>query len=92
MTGEKAWFVYMLRTAAGSLYTGITTDLARRQLEHEGGKRGARSLRSKGPLQLVWYQSAADRSQASKLEAAIKRLGKPEKERIVRGENAPPRL
>lgn len=92
MTAPKAWFVYMLRTQKGTLYTGITTDLARRQQEHESGNRGARSLRSKGPLQLVWHTEVADRSIASRHEAAIKRLSKPEKERIVRGEKELPPL
>ena len=39
------WHVYMLRTAAGHLYTGISTEPQRRLLQHEGGKLGARSLR-----------------------------------------------
>jgi putative endonuclease len=78
-----AWHVYMLRTRAGHLYTGISTDPHRRLQQHETGKAGARSLRGKGPLQLVWQQAAADRSAASKLEAAIKKLAKSAKERLV---------
>jgi putative endonuclease len=83
---ETHWFVYMLRTGSGALYTGITTDPARRLAEHQGGKRGARSLRGKGPLTLVWQCRAADRAAASRLEAQLKRLGKQDKERIVKGE------
>ncbi|HTR00051.1 MAG TPA: GIY-YIG nuclease family protein [Candidatus Acidoferrum sp.] len=85
MIVETRWFVYMLRTRNGTLYTGITTDLARRLREHGEGKRGARSLRGKGPLQLVWHCEAANRSSASKLEARLKRLSRPNKERIVQG-------
>lgn len=83
---DKRWFVYMLRTGSGALYTGITTDPARRLVEHQQSKRGARSLRGKGPLTLVWQCQADDRSAASKLEAQLKRLGKHDKERIVKGE------
>ncbi|MES2605955.1 MAG: GIY-YIG nuclease family protein [Pseudomonadota bacterium] len=89
MTVATPWFVYMLRTRAGSLYTGITTDVSRRLAEHSAGKLGARSLRGKGPLELVWHCEATDRSSASKLEAALKRHNKADKERIVRGELQP---
>lgn len=77
------WHVYMLRTRAGHLYTGISTDPHRRLQQHETGKAGARSLRGKGPLHLVWQQAVGDRSAASKLEAAIKKLAKSAKERLV---------
>lgn len=79
----------MLRTRAGALYTGITTDVARRVAEHQQGQLGAKSLRGKGPLQLVWQREMADRSSASRLEAALKRHNKADKERIVRGELQP---
>ena len=85
-TSVTTWFVYMLRTRAGSLYTGITTDPQRRLAEHQKGKGGARSLRGKGPLALVWQCEVGDRGSALRLEARIKRLPKDEKERIVRGE------
>ncbi|HAR09223.1 MAG TPA: hypothetical protein DCR98_12465, partial [Cobetia sp.] len=42
------WSLYVLETAQGRLYTGISTDVVRRLSEHEGGKRGARALRGKG--------------------------------------------
>lgn len=82
-TASVNWYVYMLRTGAGHLYTGISTDPLRRLQQHENGKAGARSLRGKGPLQLVWQQTAVDRSSASKVEAAIKKLAKTAKERLV---------
>ncbi len=91
MSTNKPWFVYILRTGAGALYTGITTDVERRLGEHAGGKAGARSLRGKGPLQLVWQWPVPDRSSASRLEAKLKRLPKADKERIVQGE-LPPQL
>lgn len=65
----------MLRCADGTLYTGITTDIARRVAEHNGeGGLGARYTRSRRPVQLVYVEAAADRAEAARREAAIKRL------------------
>lgn len=81
------WFVYMIRTAQGSLYTGITTDVERRLGEHlAGGPKGARSLRGKGPLKLAFSAEAGDRSRASKLEWQIKQWPRSRKEALARGE------
>jgi putative endonuclease len=68
------WFVYILRCADGTLYTGITTDLARRVEEHNAGKSGARYTRSRRPVALAYSEAAANRSDASKREHAIKKL------------------
>ena len=73
----------MLRCADGSLYTGIATDVARRLTEHEGGMRGARRLRGRGPLALVLQRRVGDRSAASRVEHRIKRLSRQEKERLL---------
>jgi len=81
---DARWFVYMLRTSRGLLYTGISTDPERRLREHQGGIRGARSLRGKGPLELVWQCSVPDRSSASVLEARIKRLSRERKLDLVK--------
>jgi putative endonuclease len=67
------WQVYIIRCADDSLYTGITTDVARRFAEHLAG-RGARYLRGRAPLRLVYQETGHDRSSASRREAAIKRL------------------
>lgn len=83
-SAHMPWFVYMLRTARGLLYTGISTDPERRLSEHEGGARGARSLRGKGPLQLVWRRGMPDRASASVLEARIKRLSRSRKLELVK--------
>jgi putative endonuclease len=72
---DAAWCVYMLRCADGTLYTGITTDIARRVAEHNGeGGLGARYTRSRRTVQLVYVEAAADRAEAARREAAIKRL------------------
>ncbi|HSC75883.1 MAG TPA: GIY-YIG nuclease family protein [Pseudomonadales bacterium] len=68
------WFVYIIRCADGTLYTGITTDLVRREQEHNSEKKGARYTRSRRPVALVYSEEAADRSEASKREYAIKQL------------------
>ena len=74
--------MYLIRTRQGHLYTGITTDVERRFEEHQRGS-GAKYLRSKGPLQLVYDVEIGGRSLASKAEYAIKGLPKAKKEAIV---------
>lgn len=89
MDGAKLspWFVYLILCGDGSLYAGITTDVERRLLEHrQGVPRGARYLRGRGPLQVVFQMAAANRSQASILECRIKRLPRLEKQRLIAGE------
>lgn len=79
------WQVYILRTAAGHLYTGISTAPERRLRQHEQGRAGARSLRGKGPLQLVWQAPADDRATASRIEYCLKQCSKATKEALVAG-------
>ena len=82
---ESAWFLYLVRCRDGSLYTGVTTDPARRFKEHKHGKgRTAKYLRGRGPLALVFKRRAGTRSRALKLEAGIKAMSKKEKERFLR--------
>jgi len=82
------WFVYIIRSANNSLYTGITTNIERRLQEHQGkDNKGAKALKGKGPLKMVWHTTAKDRSQASKLEYNIKQLSKADKERLVTGDD-----
>jgi putative endonuclease len=67
------WVVYMLRCRDGSLYTGVTTDLARRLAAHQSG-RGARYTRGRLPVRLVYREWATTRGAALRREASIKRL------------------
>jgi len=85
------WYLYLVRCGDGSLYTGISTDVARR-FEAHTQNRGARRLRGRGPLQLVYSEAVGDRRQALRLEYRVKRLSKAEKERLVRGELRLPRV
>ena len=83
------WYVYMIRADDRSLYTGVTTNVERRLAEHKaeasGPYRGARALRGKRHLKLVYSFAATDQSQALKLEYAIKQLRKARKEALVAG-------
>jgi len=72
------WFVYMVEGADGSLYTGITTDVARRVRQHNVGE-GAKSLRGRLPVRLVHREEAATRAEAAKREREIKRLSRERK-------------
>lgn len=81
-TTAAGWRLYILRTAKGLLYTGITNNVDRRFNQHQNGK-GAKALRGKGPLELLFHCEAGDRSQASKLEYQVKQLKKQEKIRLI---------
>ncbi len=71
----SVWYVYILRCADGTLYTGVTTDLERRLREHNaGGRLGARYTRARRPVELIHQETAGNRSEAGKREAAIKKL------------------
>jgi putative endonuclease len=83
--GATAWWLYLVRTGSGSLYTGISTDPERRLREHRDGGRGARALRGRGPLELAFVLPVADRGEASRLEFAVKRLDRRGKEAVVAG-------
>lgn len=79
---SSCWTVYIVRCANGSLYTGITNDLAARLAAHNSG-RGAKYTAAFGPVALAWKRRKKDRSAASVLEAAIKKLSRPEKEALI---------
>jgi len=76
------WFLYMVRCKGDVLYTGITTDVKRRFAEHQSGK-GAKFLRGKTPLALVFQQEIGSHSDALKLELIVKKWSKAEKENVV---------
>ena len=72
----------MIRCKGNVLYTGITTDVQRRFDEHQAGK-GAKFLRGKAPLELVYSQEAGNQSQALKLELWLKKQPKVSKEKMI---------
>lgn len=75
-------YVYILRCADGTLYTGWTTDLERRLAEHNAG-RGAAYTRGRRPVALVYQEPQPDRASAMRREAEIKRRGKRYREQLV---------
>lgn len=79
---SEVWTVYMVRCANGALYTGITNDLGGRIAAHNEGK-GARYTASFGPVELVWKKRKKGKSAALRLEAAIKKLSRGEKDELV---------
>jgi len=82
---NNSWFIYLIRTSSNALYCGITNDVTKRFLAHQQGK-GAKALRGKGPLELVWQQTATDKSEALKVEYRIKQLSKRQKENLVQSQ------
>lgn len=75
-------FVYMVRCADGSLYTGWTTDVERRVAQHNAG-RGGRYTRSRRPVTLVYQEEFLDRWAAMRREREIKQLDRERKERLI---------
>ena len=83
MTGSS-WQVYILECSDGSLYTGIAIDLSRRLKQHNGELVGGpKYTRGRRPVKLRWSDIAADRSAALQREAAIKKLSRGEKLRLI---------
>lgn len=76
------WTLYLIRTRTDSLYCGITNNLPRRFEMHKAGK-GAKYLRGKGPLTLVWSHNVESKSHALKYEYRIKKMTKASKEALV---------
>ncbi|MCK7595742.1 GIY-YIG nuclease family protein [Microbulbifer sp. CAU 1566] len=82
----SGWFVYLIRTNSGSLYTGITRDVERRFEEHSSGSpKAAKALRGRGPLTLEFQQGVDSHSDALKLEMQIKKWPKARKEALIAG-------
>ena len=78
------WFVYMLRCADNSLYTGITTDVERRLEEHNGDKSITKYTRARQPVALVYQETVKTRSEAGKREVALKKMTKKNKEAMLK--------
>jgi putative endonuclease len=76
------WQVYIIVCTDNSLYTGITTDIERRFSEH-AGVQGAKYFRGRTPDKVVYLEGGHSRSTASKREAAIKKLLRADKLRLI---------
>jgi len=78
-----SYFIYILKCSDDTLYTGITTDLARRVDEHNGSDKGAKYTKLRRPVLLVYSEESEDRSSASKREYAIKKLTRQQKLELI---------
>ncbi len=80
------WYVYICRCADGSLYTGITKNLKRRIEEHNSDNRlGAKSLRYRRPVALVYYELFTTQEEAAERERSIKRWTRKYKLKLIEG-------
>ncbi len=84
---KENWSLYIIRGGDDSLYTGISTDVSRRFDEHQNtdkkNNKGAKALRGKAPLCLVYQTVVGSRSEALKLEYKIKQLNKNLKKELI---------
>jgi putative endonuclease len=80
-----SWFVYLLKCHDGTFYTGVTTDVSRRLLEHNSGVRGkgAKYTAARLPVSLVYSEAHANRSAAQIKEAALRRISHHDKQQLV---------
>ncbi len=79
------WYLYLIRCFDGSLYTGISTDVARRFAQHQGkDSAGSKYLKGRGPLMLVFQKKLGNRSLALGVESKVKKLSKVRKEELIR--------
>lgn len=83
------WSVYMIESSTGALYTGVSTDVARRLREHAGTRRGARYFRGQKPQAVVFVESGHTRASACRREAAIKRLPRAAKLALIAASRTP---
>ena len=77
-----SWYVYILKCADNTLYTGITTDCERRIKQHNNGK-GAKYTRVRTPVTIVYQEPSESRSSATKREIAIKKLPRKQKLALI---------
>lgn len=86
----KNWYVYIIQTEIPTLYTGITTDVERRFAEHldmfngKPSAKGAKYFRRTKPIEVVYRERCENRSEASKREAAIKRMKTAQKQSLIK--------
>jgi putative endonuclease len=77
------WHVYIVKCADRTLYTGVAKNVEARIEQHNSG-RGAKYTRTRRPVELVYRETAADRSTALRREHAIKRMRLDEKTKLIR--------
>ena len=79
---REKWFLYILECKDGSLYTGITKDIARRLRMHDTGK-ASHYTRARRPVKLLYQESCAGRVQALVRECEVKAFSRRKKEELI---------
>jgi putative endonuclease len=82
----KFYYVYILRCADSSLYTGITNNLDRRLNEHNQGKLPNAYTYKRRPVVLEWFQDFTEPNQAIYFEKKLKKWSKQKKEALIKGD------
>lgn len=82
------WFVYIVRCADNTLYTGVAKDLEKRLRQHNHGNDGAKYTRARRPVELVYHERAANRSTAQQREYRIRRLSASQKRLLIAAADA----
>ena len=77
------WYVYIVRCADDTLYTGITTDLERRIAEHNNSDLGSKYTRARRPVSLVYCEEVKNKSETTKREMEIKKMKRGQKEELI---------
>ena len=78
------YYLYILKCVDGTLYTGITVELKRRVEEHNSSKLGAKYIKARRPVKLVYSKKFPNHSIASKEEARIKALSRKQKQEMIK--------
>ncbi|MBS4750220.1 GIY-YIG nuclease family protein [Granulicatella sp. zg-ZJ] len=81
---SKNHYFYVLMCADNTFYAGYTTDVARRELEHNTSDKGAKYTKTRRPVKVIHVESFPTRSMATKQEAMFKKLSKKEKEAYIK--------
>tara|TARA_Y100000310_G_C19988872_1_gene493196 strand:- start:162 stop:440 length:279 start_codon:yes stop_codon:yes gene_type:complete len=84
---KKIYYLYIVECVDRTLYTGITTDVERRILEHNQLNKGAKYTRRRRPVRLLCSYPVGNRSQASVEEYRVKKLSRKEKYKLSRFKN-----
>ena len=73
----------MVECSDGSLYSGVTTDTKRREVEHNTDPKGAKYTRARRPVKMVYEKRCLNRASATKQEAALKKLTRADKKKLL---------
>lgn len=82
MNSEQCWYVYILVCRDQTLYTGSTPDVEKRLAKHNAGQ-GAKYTAARKPVQLIYSENCASKSEALKRELQIKKLSRAEKLNLI---------